>query len=135
MNLDLRAICRYWTEREGWARCPTYGYGVGFHFIHTMKGVLKSVASVVFDRNSLLPFNPTYMPRLVANRGKMPLPQRVFMSPPRLIKPLHYNRLSQRKGIKIYPIFFAGKTSAKRTTFSLRNWTDFAMIPETKTES
>ncbi len=27
MNLDLQATCRYWTEREGRARCPTYGCG------------------------------------------------------------------------------------------------------------
>ena len=67
MNLDLQAICRYWTERKGRASpggsvrapdkssvsrprgtgetrhdrgCPSYGHGVGFHGF---------------------PFNPTYV--------------------------------------------------------------------------
>ena len=41
--------------------CPTYGMMLGFTQSIYKRVSLKSVVSIVVDRDSLLPFNPTYV--------------------------------------------------------------------------
>ena len=41
--------------------CPTYGMMLGFTQSIYKRVSLKSVGSIVVDRDSLLPFNPTYV--------------------------------------------------------------------------
>ena len=70
MNLDLQILCRYWTEEEGRASRfrsrfvgdarPTGMCWVSLDLFYK-RVLLKRIASIVFDRNSLLPFNPTYV--------------------------------------------------------------------------
>ena len=48
---DSKLERRYWTGWKGRVRCPTYGCGVGFHCIYYEQVLLKSVASIVVDKN------------------------------------------------------------------------------------
>ena len=61
MNLDLQAIYRYSTGQEGRARCPTYSMVLGFTQSIYKRVLSQSTGSIVVNRDSLLPFNPTYV--------------------------------------------------------------------------